>query len=383
MPLSLPVDPPTARRLTGVVPQIMRSLEGDPGWFPAARSAIVVVVDGLGRGNLTARSGHARFLTAHLGKKDTARTVFPATTATALTSLLTGVDAGEHGIVGYRGRVPGTLRAPNQLKGWETDGLDPLTWQRAVPLFERRAEAGRPSFVVSKGAYRDTGFTRAIQRGATFAAAASPEERIDVAASLAADHAGALVYVYLPELDTIGHAQGWESDAWIAGLERVDASVRRLTERSDPGTGIIVTADHGMVDVPAHRQVLLGDGDALLDEVALVAGEPRLLQLYTDRGEAAAFRIAERWRAAEGERSWVMTRDEAVAAGLYGPRVDADVLPRIGDVLIAARTAIAYYDDRLADKKAQRMVGQHGSHTDQERTVPLIRLGAFASTSAG
>ena len=82
MPLSLPVDPPTARRLTGVVPQIMRSLEGDPGWSPAARSAIVVVVDGLGRGNLTARSGHARFLTAHLGKKDAARTVFPATTAT-------------------------------------------------------------------------------------------------------------------------------------------------------------------------------------------------------------------------------------------------------------------------------------------------------------
>ena len=198
-----------------------------------------------------------------------------------------------------------------------------------------------------------------------------------------ADHAGALVYVYLPELDTIGHAQGWESDAWIAGLERVDASVRRLAERSDPGTGIIVTADHGMVDVPAHRQVLLGDGDALLDEVDLVAGEPRLLQLYTDRGEAAALRIAERWRAAEGERSWVMTRDEAVAAALYGPRVEADVLPRIGDVLVAARAAIAYYDDRLADKKAQRMVGQHGSLTDQERTVPLIRLGAFASTSAG
>ena len=109
MPLSLPVDPPTARRLTGVVPQIMRSLEGDPGWFPAARSAIVVVVDGLGRENLTARSGHARFLTAHLGKKDTARTVFPATTATALASQLTGVDAGEHGLVGYRMLMQGEV----------------------------------------------------------------------------------------------------------------------------------------------------------------------------------------------------------------------------------------------------------------------------------
>lgn len=381
MPLSLPADPPTARSLTGVVPQMMRSLAGDPDWFPAARSAVVVVVDGLGRGNLSARSGHARFLSAHMGRKDAARTVFPATTATALTSLLTGTSAGVHGIVGYRARVPGTLVAPNQLKGWETDGLDPLTWQRAQPLFERREGEGLPSFVVSKGSYRATGFTRAIQRGATFVDASSPDERIEVAASLASEHTGALVYVYLPELDTIGHAQGWESDAWIAGLERLDAAVRRLADRvagGDRGTGIVVTADHGMVDVPAHRQVLLGEGDPLLGEVDLVAGEPRLLQLYTDRGEGAVARIAERWREREQERSWIMTRDEAVAAGLYGPRVDAEVLPRIGDVLVAARSAVAYYDDRLDDKRAQRMIGQHGSLTDQERIVPLIRLGAFA-----
>ncbi len=73
-----------------------------------------------------------------------------------------------------------------------------------------------------------------------------------------------------------------------------------------------------------------------------------------------------------------MTRAEAIAAGLYGPQVDAEVAPRIGDVLIAARGTVAYYDDRLADKKAQKMIGQHGSLTDQERIVPLIRLGAFA-----
>jgi hypothetical protein len=58
--------------------------------------------------------------------------------------------------------------------------------------------------------------------------------------------------------------------------------------------------------------------------------------------------------------------------------VSEEVLPRIGDVLIAPRTGIAYYDDRLADKGAQKMIGQHGSLTHEERIVPLIRLGAFA-----
>ena len=88
---------------------------------------------------------------------------------------------------------------------------------------------------------------------------------------------------------------------------------------------------------------------------------------------------ATRWREAEATRSWVLTRAEAIAAGLYGPVVDAEVEPRIGDVLVAARSAVAYYDDRLADKKAQRMIGQHGLLTDQERIVPVIRLGAFAN----
>jgi len=376
MSLTLPVDPPSARSLTGVVPHLLEALEQRSGWFAPARSAIVLVVDGLGRGNLTARGGHARFLLSRMAKKDAARTVFPATTASALTSLLTGESPGTHGIVGYRARIPGTDVAPNQLKGWETDGLDPLTWQRAVPLLEREAALGRPCFVVSKALYAGTGFTRAIQRGATFVAAASVAERVAQAAELANRHAGALVYAYVPELDTLGHAHGWESDAWSAGLETVDAAVSALDGALAPGVGAVVTADHGMIDVPRHRQILLGEGDALVDGVRIVAGEPRMLHLYAEPG--AADDVRDRWRVAESARSWVISRAEAVAAGLFGPSVHPDVLPRIGDVLVAARSAVAYYDDRIDDKKAQRMVGQHGSLTEQERIVPLIRLGAFA-----
>lgn len=377
MSLSLPVDPPSSRSLTGIVPQLLRSLSGSPDWFPAARSGVLVLVDGLGRGNLTARAGHARFLSTRLTKKDAARSTFPSTTATALTSLLTGVDAGIHGIVGYRALIPGTTDAPNQLKGWETDGLDPLTWQRAEPLLERETAAGRPCFVVTKQIYRDSGFTRAIQRGATFVGAATAATRLAVAADLSAAHPGALIYVYLPELDTLGHAHGWESEQWLRGLEDLDADLRRFEDALPSGVGALVTADHGMVDVPARGHVLLAEGDPLLDGVAVVAGEPRLLQLYTQEGAADA--VATRWREAEATRSWVLTRAEAIAAGLYGPVVDAEVEPRIGDVLVAARSAVAYYDDRLADKKAQRMIGQHGSLTDQERIVPVIRLGAFAN----
>ncbi|QLD12991.1 alkaline phosphatase family protein [Microbacterium oleivorans] len=375
MSSSLPIDPPTARSLTGVLPQLIASVSGAPDWFGPARSAIVIVADGLGRGNLSMRGAYARFLTERMTKRDAVRTVFPATTAAALTSLFTGVLPGEHGIVGYRVRVPGTELLPNQLTGWETAGLDPRAWQRSTPLFEREAASGRRCFVVSRGQYASTGFTTATVRGAEFVAVSAIAERLDVAEALAAEHDGALVYVYIPELDVIGHAHGWESDRWSSELESIDAVLRRWDRRVGPGIGAVLTADHGMVDVPEHRHVLLAENDPLVEEVSSIAGEPRMLHLYAEPG--AAERVAERWRSAESRRSWVMTRTEAEAAGLFGV-VHPEVEARIGDVLVAARADIAYYDDRLVDKKAQRMVGQHGSLTDQERIVPLVRLGAFA-----
>ncbi|MDQ1122192.1 alkaline phosphatase family protein [Microbacterium trichothecenolyticum] len=375
MSLSLPADPPRSRSLTGVVTQTIAALTGDSDWFAPARSAIVFVVDGLGAHNLAARRGHARFLASVGGRRDVARTVFPSTTAAALTSLLTGTDPGAHGIVGYRARVPGTNRVPNQLQGWDTDGLDPRTWQRRRPLLEQWADAGRPCFVVSRPSYAGTGFTEATLRGAELVSSDDVDERVRIAADLAARHPGAMVYLYAPELDTAGHRDGWESDRWTDALETLDAAARRLAASIDPGTGVLLTADHGMVDVPAHKHVLLREGDALLDGVALIGGEPRMLHLYAEDGRADA--VAAAWKQREASRAWVLTRAEAVEAGLFGA-VDDEVVPRIGDVLVAARGRFAYYDDREADKRPQRMVGQHGSLTEEERIVPLLRLGAFA-----
>ena len=375
MSLSLPADPPRARSLTGVVPELLAALDGRSTWLRPASSAVLFVVDGLGARNLAARAGHARFLAGAGGRKDVAHSVFPSTTAAALTSLLTGVEPGEHGLVGYRIRIPGTDLAPNQLKGWETDGLDPYSWQRAEPILERESAAGRPCFVVSRAKFAGSGFSTAILRGGEFVPAASAAEGAELAANLVARHPGALVYLYAPELDGIAHAKGWESDEWSSALEIVDAAARSLADALPSGAGAIVTADHGVIDVPRHRHLLLTEGDGLVDDVRVIGGEPRMLHLYAQEGRADA--VLEAWRASEESRSWVLSRDEAIDAGLFG-RVAPDVRERIGDVVVAARASIAYYDDRLADKAPQKMVGQHGSLTDEERTVPLLRLGAFA-----
>ena len=162
-------------------------------------------------------------------------------------------------------------------------------------------------------------------------------------------------------------------------LEQLDAELAAFERRMPRGTGLLVTADHGVIDVPAHRHVFVDARPDLLDGVRHVGGEPRFLSLYFEPGldESARASLLAGWREAEEHRAWVVSRDEAIAAGVYGPVAD-EVRPRIGDVLVAARAGIAYYDRREPNRQAEAMIGQHGSLSDEETRVPLVRGGAYA-----
>ena len=377
MPRILPVGPEQARDLAGVAQQILRSLTGEDSWFTPVRSAVIFLVDGLGAIQLRAHASHARHLVQAMPKKHTARSVAPSTTAAALTSLLTGTAPGAHGIVGYSLLDPARGIVTNQLSGYEKQGLDPETWQLAETVFGRAVARGIRAYSVGHSEYRSTGFTRAAQRGSEFVAENDLEERVRVACALASQAEGTLVYCYIPELDKAGHKNGVDSDRWRATLERIDSALRPALSLP-AGVGAIVTADHGMVDVPTTRHILLGEGDPRLDGVRLIGGEPRFLHLYLDDG-VDADRVADVWRESNGKAADVSTRAEAIEDGLFGPDVAPEALGRLGDVMVAARGLWAFYDDRVSDKRAQTMIGQHGALTPEETTVPLIRLGAYAA----
>ncbi|MFT4233704.1 MAG: alkaline phosphatase family protein [Microbacterium sp.] len=373
MSIMLPTLPRGARRLTELAPECLAAVRGESTWLAPATSIVLVLIDGLGAIQLRAHAGHARRLAAAMSRRDQAATVLPSTTAAALTSLVTGAWPGEHGLVGYLVRDPETGRMINQLSGYEKQGPNPATWQRVPTVFERAAALGHPVFAVGRAEYATSGFSAAVLRGAQYVAEDEVRSRLEVSYALAQQHAGAVVYCYLPEVDKAGHRNGVDSDAWRFALEGIDAA---FAMTPPPGVGVLVTADHGMIDAPAHRHVLLQAGDDRLDSVAQVGGEPRMLHLYLDEG-ADADAVAATWRRLCADAAEVATRAEAVDAGLFGP-VDPAVEPRIGDVLIAARGLWAFYDDRVADKRSQKMIGQHGSVSPEELTVPLIRLGAFA-----
>jgi predicted AlkP superfamily pyrophosphatase or phosphodiesterase len=368
----LPAPSPRGPHLADVVRNLVASVRGEPDSLalPPASSAVVVLVDGLGAEPLRAAAGHARALAGAMGRRDVIESGFPTTTAAALASLTTGLPPGQHGLVGYSVLDPEHDRVVNQLSGWD-ERMPPERWQDQPTLFEAAAASGLRPLVAGPARYAESGFTRAVLRGAEYRGGASIPDRLAIAAD-AAREPGALVYVYVPELDQAGHKHGVESERWVSALEDVDAAIRDT--RLPGGAGMVLTADHGMLDIPDTGKLLVDE--ALLRGVRHVAGEPRCLQLHLEPG-VDADDIAARWRGSEGDRAWIATRAEAIEAGWFGP-VRAEVAPRIGDVLVAARKRVAYYDPRRATEQGIGMIGQHGSWSPEELRVPLLRFGAYA-----
>ncbi|OIH93785.1 alkaline phosphatase family protein [Curtobacterium sp. MCBA15_001] len=383
MATSVPTTPDDTANLADVLPSCLVALgAADDAWLRStglearialrpARSAVVVLVDGLGANALSARAGHARFLAA---TKKRLRSGFPTTTAAALSTLTTGRSPGTHGVVGYSGWNPDTGTVMNLLSGWDDEV--PAGWLQSPTLFTAAAGLGVDPVVVGPTRYRSSGMTANVLGGARYVAADSIPDRVD--AAIAATATGrALVYLYVPELDSIGHKHGWQSDRWTASLELLDGELARLDARVAPDVGVLVTADHGVLDVPAEANIAM-DPDLLVDVVG-VAGDPRCRQLTVAPGTDVPA-LVDAWRVSVGKRAYVASRDEAVAAGWFGA-VAEDVLPRIGDVLVVARGSWAFNDDRELDprKDPKRMIGQHGALTDDEVGVPLRLAGAFAN----
>ncbi|HET7399349.1 MAG TPA: nucleotide pyrophosphatase/phosphodiesterase family protein [Intrasporangium sp.] len=337
--------------------------------LPPARRTVVVLVDGLGFDLLGRRSGHAPFLRGLLPVARRIPCGFPSTTATSMGSFGTGLPPGAHGLVGFSVLDPDTDRLLNELS-WE-DGPDPFRWQPNDTVFQHADAAGVSVTRIGPGFFDGSGLTNAALRGGRFTAAERLDDRVE--ASLAAVRAArrSLVYLYWGDIDKIGHVHGCESWQWGDELESVDRALSTLVAGVPDDTSVVITADHGMVDVPFTERVDLAHEPGLMDGVRHLGGESRSLALYLEPGAQEA--VASAWRERLGERATILTREQAVDEGWFGP-VRARVLPRIGDLLVNMRGTFAVVHSGLMRPEVVRLLGLHGSSSEAELAVPVIAV---------
>ncbi|GGK63931.1 alkaline phosphatase family protein [Planomonospora parontospora subsp. parontospora] len=336
------------------------------GLAPADR-VLLFLVDGLGAELLRAHPEAAPFLSSRAGRTLTAG--FPATTATSLGTLGTGLPPGEHGMLGYQLAVPGAGYLFNCLR-WTAFGplIAPEEWQPTATVFERAAAAGISTSYVAPAQFEGTGFNQAVYRGVRFVGADAVDDRVEgVRRALAEPRAH--VTVYYGDLDAAGHMRGWGSPEWLDQLARVDRMAERLAETLPPGSAMYVTADHGMVN--ATDRIDADAVPALREGVALLGGEARARHVYAAPGAAGA--VLESWRGVLGEAAWVASREEAVESGWFGPRVRPEWLPRIGDVVAVPRAGTVVVAS-AAEPLESSFTGYHGSLTPAEQYVPLLEV---------
>ncbi|MFI6516107.1 alkaline phosphatase family protein [Spirillospora sp. NPDC050679] len=366
-----PPAPPVPRygeaALADLTPSVLAGLgvrgATDVLGLPALPRACVLVVDGLGWELLRAHPEEAPFLTSLAGRPLTAG--FPATTATSMGSLGTGLPPGGHGLLGVQVAIPGTGRLLNCLK-WQDQGVDPIAFQSAPTVYERAAADGVAAGYVALGQYRGTGLSQATARGASYLSANGMGQLVGQAERALRAGDRSFVTVYHADLDSTGHRYGADSPDWRYQLRFVDLLAQRLAEVLPAGAALYVTADHGMVD-PAERVDVDTDPD-LGAGVALLGGDARARYVYTEPG--AHDDVLAAWRARLGDRAWVRSREEAVAAGWFGP-VEPDLLPRIGDVVAVPFADLAIVASHR-EPWLERMVGMHGSMVAAEQLVPLL-----------
>jgi hypothetical protein len=201
-------------------------------------------------------------------------------------------------------------------------------------------------------------------------------ERFEVAQELLRTERGdSLTYLYVPELDQTAHSLGVSSGKWLQDLEDLDAAVRSLAARLSKHDAILVTADHGVLDVPESQHVYLDEFNFGWNRVANVSGDPRVNFIYLhDPTEAAS--IASDLQPLLGDKALALTREQVVSAGWYPNITDAN-LQRLPEVFALATKNVALYHRGHAPAASLNMIGQHGAMSSVELSIPLLGWGAF------
>ncbi len=347
----------------GIVPALLAPRGvAKPSWLPAAaaaaRQVVVLVLDGLGWEQLQERRHLAPSLTSMSGGPIT--TVAPSTTSTALTSITTGLTPGEHGIVGYRMDIAGEVLNVLRWYGGSGDArrqIEPRSTQPFAPFM------GESVPVVSKAELEGSAFTEAHLRGSRPRGWRAPSSlAVTVGELLRAGEQ--FVYAYYDGVDKIAHERGF-GPYYDAEVRAADAIVGAVLEQLPDGAALLVTADHGQVEVGER---LVEPHADLLQRCRHQSGEGRFRWLHARPGAAADLLAAAREH--HGHHAWVHSRAELLEAGWFGPVVSPPVAARYGDVALVPFEPISFHDP--ADSGPFALVCRHGSLTSAEMLVPLL-----------
>jgi len=348
--------------VSNVVPALLGDPDDVPSWVPrcvaGADQVVLLVLDGLGWEQLQPRLHQLPSLAAMEGSCIT--TVAPTTTATALTSIATGTPPGEHGVMGYRvavGREILNVLRWTTPRGDAREAIRPESIGSVEPFCHQR-----PPIVV-RAEFQDSGFSEAHLRTSRFVGYRTMST-LAVEVSRVLRSGEPFVYAYYDGIDKVAHEYGL-GEHYDGELVAVNTMVDHLVGMLPPGAALVITADHGQVDVGEN---VIKPHPEVLSLTDFQSGEGRFRWLHAIPG--AVGELADAAKRHHGDVAWVVRREDMISEGWFGPRVTQEAEARLGDVALVAREDVSFDDP--ADTGPFHLVGRHGSLTPAEVYVPLL-----------
>jgi hypothetical protein len=337
---------------------------------------VFVLVDGLGM-NLLERLPTNAFLPKHLIAE--LRTVFPSTTAVAVTSLATGQWPNEHAVTGWWTHLPEIGASATILqfvKRSDQKSLDRhgLTVEQTFPAPSAMSKVGRDTLALFPQRIGSSVYSTYFCGGKPRRGYRNLQEAVDITIKRvwSADQP-TYTYIYTSRIDDEAHRCGLARPEVQAALSDMDRELERLACGIGGRGRLVVSADHGFLDAGKSEWHQIRWSDQFMTYLRFPpSGDARVMYLHIHEGAEAPVRHYFHKRF--GERFLLLTVDEVEELGLLGPSpISAETKRRVGDLILISRGRdVIEYRPPGNTGRIMSEASQHSGLTPEEMRVPLV-----------
>lgn len=344
--------------------------------IPKSDHYVLCLVDGLAYNSFLEHSATTSFLSS-FNTQQTLRSGFPSTTASCLTSLATGLDPIEHGIVGAAFKH-------NNLY------FSPLRWSYIYPQNHSNDQLIVPDISIPAGAWdvlkahgikvsaclpreiSNSTFTEKVFSAANIHSYKTISDITLKLAEILKNEQKSFSYVYFGNLDLVGHIFGTNSKEWKQEFLQIDLILQQIQKQLHGKATLLVTADHGMTHVDSKNMIDFSKIPALYDQTQLICGDIRARHVYLKPLYKDKISLTE-WNYFLGKDFSIFTRKEMVNTQLFGSSESKEMHERIGDLILISKGAHGLIDSSSCyDQYQFSWIGHHGAISDNEQLIPLL-----------
>lgn len=368
-----------ANIINSVAFQLNKSkFESTPIELPEAKHYFLCLIDGLSDNLFFENKSDLSFLKTFNDHKKIA-SGFPSTTATCLTSLATGLDPIEHGIVGSA--------FYNNHKYFS-----PLRWSylcaqdSSIQLLESdiRVPKGIWSDMHNDGIkinaflpfeIADSEFTKQVFSDAEIHSYENDTLLVNQLSQSRGTAERSFSYIYFGNLDYVGHLYGAGSKEWKDELILLESIVEKISKVIPNDAVLIVTADHGMINIDRNNMIDFNKITELKKETHLICGDIRARHIYLKPEYAKDINLI-KWHSYLGENFNIYSKQNAIDNQMFGTQKNSSFNHRLGDLIVVSKNQYGLVDSNsLYDQYQTSWIGHHGAISDDEQRIPLLIWG--------